>query len=290
MPEAADTSVIVNEVGAIGLDGALLAEGGDIPVMLLGNGCICCSLGGDLERSLARLMAARGRAGLPPPRRIVLETSGVSKPGPILRQLAALPTLDLRAAVVATFDCTRGTAVAAFEEAAAQWAGAQALVLTKRDLVGAEGLERARTAVRGVNPLATLIESDDPADPFRLTGSRPTRFEATELPAHIAHPRIRPLIARFHAPVLWDDVAEFLDNLAGFLGERLLRVKGVVQAAGTPMLVQSVGTTFSAPRPFPRWHGESFLVVIVRDIDDTPPLSALAPGLPIVIEGWAPSD
>jgi G3E family GTPase len=130
--------VIVNEVGAIGLDGAILAAGGEVPVMLLGNGCVCCALGGDLERSVARLLMARETAGLPPPRRIVLETSGVSKPGPIVRSVGAMGVPGLRIGVLATFDCARGTALGAFEEAAAQWAGAQALVLTKQDRVDAE--------------------------------------------------------------------------------------------------------------------------------------------------------
>ncbi|HET6183658.1 MAG TPA: GTP-binding protein [Acetobacteraceae bacterium] len=284
LPEAVDTAVIVNEVGAIGLDGAILAEGGDVPVLLLGNGCVCCSLGGDLERSVARLIAARARANLPPARRIVLETSGVSKPAPILRSLASLPALDLRVGVVATFDCARGLAVGDFEEAAAQWAGAQAIVLTKRDLVDAVCLERARKEARGVGPLAALIDEPQRAAAaraaFTLHAAAP-RFVA-DLPEG-AHPRITPLLARFVAPVPYEALATFLDDLAGFCGERLLRVKGVVrvQGAPAPLLIQSVGTMFSAPRPFASWNSnESFLVLILRDAAEAE-VTPLAGGLPV---------
>jgi G3E family GTPase len=254
--------------------------------MMLSNGCVCCALGGDLERSIGRVFAARARADLPPPRRFVLETSGLSKPGPILRSLASLQAIDLRAGVVATFDCTRGASVAAFEEAAAQWAGAQAIVLTKRDAVDAAGLAQARAAAQGVNPVATLIDDADRAvsvrAAFALRVSPPARF-AAELPATGAHPRLRTLLLRFDQPVGYDTLAAFLDDLAWFCGERLLRVKGVVLVDGMPMLVQSVGTMFSTPRPFGSWDGQSFLVVIVRDLE-VAAMAGLVGSLPAAFE------
>jgi G3E family GTPase len=254
--------------------------------MLLSNGCVCCALGGDLERTIARVFATRARANLPPPRRFVLETSGLSKPGPILRSLASLHAVDMRAGVVATFDCTRGTAVGAFEEAAAQWAGAQAIVLTKRDEVDKAALARARAAAQGVNPVAMLIDEADHAASVRAAFARrtspPARF-AAEVPALGAHPRLRTLLLRFDRPVDYDALAAFLDDLAWFCGERLLRVKGVVFADGMPMLVQSVGTTFSAPRPFGSWDGDSFLVVIVCDLEASA-LAGLVGSLPAAFE------
>jgi len=289
LPEAADTAVIVNEVGAIGLDGAIIAEDGGIPVTLLSNGCICCMTGGDLERAVERLLAVRAQAGLPPPSRVVLETSGVSKPGPILRSLAALAPLRMRIAVVSTFDCTRGTAVAEFEEAAAQWAGAQTIVLTKLDAVDEAGRADARAAATGVNPLATLIDEADRTaavrTAFELNGAKPRSLVATALAEGAAHPRIRVLLVRFSAPVRWDDLAAFLDGLAGFCGDRLLRVKGVVGVtdAGAPVLVQSVGTLFSPPRSFAGYQGEAdFLVLIVRDLG-AEELAPLAGALPVTL-------
>jgi len=271
LPDSVDTAVIVNEVGEIGLDGAILAETGDVPITMLSNGCICCALVGDLERTIGALLDAR-RHG-PPLARIILETSGLSKPGPILRSLAGLAPLRMRIGVTATFDCRASPAVEGFEEAAAQWAGAQTLVLTKRDLASPAQRRRARAAASGVNPMAELIDTDDRAAAVRAAFSvragakAPSAFDATE---GLPHPRISVLLARPDETVLWDDFAEWLDNLAGYCGERLLRVKGVMRVAdhAQPILVQSVGTLFSAPRPF--WlvgDGRSFLVLIVRDLD-----------------------
>ncbi len=271
LPEAADTAVIVNEIGEIGLDGAILAESGDVPIAMLANGCICCSLAGDLERTVGALMDAR-RDG-PPLARIILETSGLSKPGPILRSLAALAPLRLRVGVVATVDCRAGATVSGFEEAAAQWAGAQTLVLTKCDVATPTQRRRAQEAAAEMNPLAELIDTDDRIAAARAAFS--LRQITAAAPQFIMapgqrHPRIQVLLARPDKAILWDELAEWLDNLAGLCGERLLRIKGVVRVTDRPhpILVQSVGTLFSAPRAFTEIGGEdSFLVLILRDTD-----------------------
>ena len=92
-PEAADTAVIVNEAGEIGLDGVILREGGgDTAIAMLANGCICCQAGSDLSYTVDRLLSTERPGATGPLRRIVLETSGLSKPGPVLRQLASLAT------------------------------------------------------------------------------------------------------------------------------------------------------------------------------------------------------
>lgn len=287
LPEAANTAVIVNEVGEIGLDGAILAENGGLPVTLLANGCICCSLGGDLAETVTGLLVARERAGLPPPARIVLETSGLAKPGPILRSLANLAPLRLRVAVVATFDCTRGAALEGIEEAAAQWAGAQTLVLTRRDVATRTMCRTAREAAAGINPTALLIDTDDRRAAV-LAAFSPQAPAARSMfpPAEavgLRHPRISVLLVTLQSDVPWDDLAEWLDNLAGLCGEHLLRLKGLVRVTGRaqPMLIQSVGTVFSTPRPFSGGdEARSFLVLILRDmhIDD---LAGVLPSLPM---------
>jgi G3E family GTPase len=286
-PEAAETAVIVNEVGEIGLDGAILAEGrGGLQMAMLANGCVCCALGSDLAATVEELVDSR-RAPL---RRIVLETSGLSRPGPILRGLAGLVALRLRVSVVSTFDCLRGADVAGFEEAAAQWAGAQALVLTKRDLATPAQVIAARAVAGGVNPLADIIDSDDRRACIHAAfASRPSAPSMLPDVAGPPHPRIAVLLVRWMAKPGWDDLAAWLDNLAGLLGERLLRVKGVVAVAGYEhsLLVQSVGTTFSAPRPF---AGTPFLVVIARDTSPDE-IAHVTPELPVAISMLgAPSD
>ena len=105
MPEAADTAVIINEVGEIGLDGIVLREGGsDLPMAMLSNGCVCCQIGSDLAFTIDRLIAAKRPQGAGPLQRIILETSGLSKPGPVLRTLTTLAEHRMRVAVVGTFD------------------------------------------------------------------------------------------------------------------------------------------------------------------------------------------
>ena len=288
LPEAANTAVFVNEAGEIGLDGAILAEGGDLPIALLGNGCVCCSPGSDLSGTVVRMLAERERLGLPPPARIVLETSGLAKPGPILRSLAGLAPLRLRVGVVATFDCVRGMTLECFEEAAAQWAGAQTLVLTKRDAVTPAALQAAKRAAAGVNPTAELIDGDDRraalCAAFSLRAQAETRGSALWAEwAGPAHPRISVMLVRLVEDVTWDELAEWLDNLAGLCGERLLRTKGLVRIAGAarPLLVQSVGTVFSAPRVFAGDDGgRSYLVLILRDFAPQE-ISQVSPPLPM---------
>ncbi len=299
LPEAADSAVIVNEVGEIGLDGAILAESaGGVPMAQLSNGCVCCSLTNDLATTIDALIMDRADRALPPLRRIVLETSGLSKPGPILRSLAALAWHRLRVEVLCTFDCARSLEIAGFEEAAAQWAGARTIVLTKQDVAGAMPAATARDAIAGLNPLAEIIDERDRRvsvlEAFALDREPDVSRDAQrrgilQCEAAIAHPRISVLLAEQTAAVAWNDVGVWLDNLAGFCGERLLRIKGVldIEGASRRVLVQSVGTTFAQPVPFPGTNeSPGFLVVIARDV--TPDeMRAVGPDVPFRIAGRA---
>ncbi len=271
--EASDTAVIVNEVGEIGLDGVVLRESGDdVPMAMLSNGCVCCQVGSDLAFTIDRLIMAPRPDDLPPLRRIILETSGLSMPGPVLRQLATLAEHRMRVAVVGTYDLTRGAATAAFEEAAAQWAASHRIVATKADLVPA-ALTGATTAIAGINPVAEIVATADRAAAVHaafapLTSALPLVEFAPRLAS--AHPRLVLCLARPAAELAYPDLAAWLDNLAGRLGERLLRVKGLVKVseAPRPLLVESVGTVFSPPRQLTAVNPpKPFIVVIARDIE-----------------------
>ena len=280
-PDAADTAVIVNEVGEIGLDGAILREGpgGDVAMAMLSNGCVCCALQSDLARTVEMLLHAE-RPGAGPLRRIVLETSGLSKPGPILRQLNELAPYRMRAAVVATYDAERGPASGGFAEAAAQWAAADVMVVTKADRVSAARLTAAAIEATAINPLARIVSDKDRS---RLIGQlfEPSVGTFGTLPVMAnpssGHPSISVSLARLPIAVTYDELAAWLDNLAGLAGDRLLRVKGVIRVAESarPLLVQSVGTTFAAPRQFERPGADSFLVVIGIDLTRAELLSVM---------------
>jgi G3E family GTPase len=279
--EGSDTAVIVNEVGEIGLDGAILREGAaGTPIAMLSNGCICCQAGSDLAHTVDALLAVERPGAQGPLRRIILETSGLSKPGPVLRQLASLAGHRMRLSVVATFDATCGLRPAAFEEAAAQWAAAHRIIVTKVDVladgvVPEETIARARSEAQAINPLAEIVASASRdaavAAAFtplaRRTGAMPA-LPVTAAP----HPRIAVRLARPAGILDYDALAAWLDNLAGALGDRLLRLKGLVRVAESPrpVLVQSVGTAFSTPRLFgaPDSDTPLFLVVITRDLAD----------------------
>ncbi len=278
-PEAADTAVIVNEAGEVGLDGALLREtGSGVPMATLSNGCICCQMGNDLQTTVDALLWAERPGATGPLRRIVLETSGLSKPGPVLRQLAGLAEHRMRVSVVATYDAARGLAVSAFAEAAAQWAAAHRIVVTKIDTVDAARREAALAEAAGLNPLAELVAGADRA--FAPLAGGPVR---EPLEPSAVHPRITVALARPSGPLAYDDLACWLDNLAGVLGDRLLRVKGLVRVVGQdrPVLVQSVGTVFSPPRRFGGAEETApFVVVIARDacwdeLDAVPPAGTM---------------
>jgi G3E family GTPase len=296
-PEAADTAVIVNEAGEIGLDGVILNEGGaDTPIAMLSNGCICCQAGSDLAFTIDRLLTVERPGATGPLRRIVLETSGLSMPGPVLRQLASLAEHRLRVSVLATFDATRGTAVAEFHEAAAQWAAAHRIVVTKTDAVQPEALEEAHDEIADLNPLAEIVATADRARavaaafaPLGTTAPIPALPPAA---IRASHPRVAVRLARPAGVLAYDDLATWLDNLAGALGERLLRLKGLVQVRESerPVLVQSVGTVFSPPRPFgaPQASVPAFLVIIARDLQPAE-LAAVAPTGQFTFSSWTES-
>ena len=265
-PAAADTAVIVNEAGEVGLDGALLREtAAGVPMATLSNGCICCQLGNDLQTTVDALLWAERPGATGKLRRIVLETSGLSKPGPVLRQLAGLAEHRMRVSVVATYDAARGLALSAFAEAAAQWAAAHRIVITKADMVDPARQAAAAAEAAGLNPLAEIVTGADAA--FAPLAAGPFRAPPD---TDAVHPRITVALARPSGPLAYDELAAWLDNLAGALGERLLRVKGLVRVSGQdrPVLVQSVGTLFSPPRRFGGAEaGAPFLVVIARDVE-----------------------
>jgi len=273
-PEAADTAVIVNEAGEIGLDGIVLRESGDdLPITTLANGCVCCQVGSDLVFTIDRLIMAPRPAGAGPLRRIVLETSGLSMPGPVLRKLATLAEHRMRVAVIGTFDLTRGDDVTTYEEAVAQWAASHRIVATKADLVAPADLADAPSLIAELNPLAEVIATADRGSSV-LTAfaplTAPPRLEIAPVKGN-AHPRVAVCLAKPTGEVAYPDVAAWLDNLAGALGERLLRIKGLVQVVESqrPLLIECVGTTFSPPRVF-HVDAASFsgLVIIARDVDE----------------------
>ncbi len=284
-----DTAVIVNEAGEIGLDGALIADAGDASsTMLLSNGCVCCSLRSSLVITVAELLDAPRPLGAPPLRRVILETSGISRPGPILASLAdpALSTRNLRVCVVSTYDASQDNLHEDnFEEAAAQLTAAQRIVVTKSDLVNDEALKDAEHRAQALNPLARIVSGRDrqilvsealiSQDASSGGSDRSDLLDMTVRALSLykpeaAHARIHVMRASIVEAIDWEDFSSWLDDLAGVCGESLLRVKALVHVEDCedPILVQSVGTTYGMPRRMPQ-HRQSpnIIVVITRDLN-----------------------
>lgn len=250
---AASTAVIINEVGAINIDGAILSDSArGLTMATLSNGCVCCSLTNDLVFTIEELIANQAKSGAPPFARIILECSGLSKPGQVMRSLTGLADLRMRVSVVSTLDCSRDVGVDRDAQAElAQLAAAQVIILTKADLVsGPVRVDRAERAKR-LNPFAVVIDEIEPLERIKWASVRVSTEQPIPpfLPTHQAqHPRIQVLHARLEKPE-WEDVQDWLEDIASVLGERLLRTKALVSdPQGLTVLLQSVGTTFSAAR------------------------------------------
>ncbi|MCX4175115.1 MULTISPECIES: CobW family GTP-binding protein [Paraburkholderia] len=273
------TAVIVNEVGAVNIDGAVLSESAHgATVATLSNGCVCCSLTDDLVTTISDLAATREQLLLPPFERIVLECSGLSKPGQVMLALNQLAELKLRVHVVVTYDCSRPPAdYGDSDDAVAQLVAAHTIVLTKTDIVIPSLRTLAGDTARTLNPLARVI------DEFSLSARAREAFrdfgdvfaagsslvdEQVFRPRALIHPRVQVFRARFVSQADWQDVLDWLENIAGATGERLLRMKAIVAGASSSdrVLLQSVGTTFAAPRRLaPGSASETTAIFIVRD-------------------------
>jgi G3E family GTPase len=289
-PALADTVVIVNEFGEIGLD-HLLIETVDEDMILLGAGCLCCTVRGDLIATLEDLLRKRDNGRIRPFRRVVIETTGLADPAPILHALIYHPYLVLRyrlQAVVTVVDAATGAATLdAHPEALRQAAVADRIVLTKADLAGDLSGIRARLAA--LNPAAPIVAPDAPADTllgglFGLDGKtadvRAWLGDAALEQAHHHHAdvnrhdaSIRAICLTSAAPVPRPAFEMFMDLLRSGHGPKLLRLKGLVALADDPerpLVVHGVQHVFHAPVTLPAWPDPdhtSRLVLILRDLD-----------------------
>ncbi|RDI61971.1 CobW family GTP-binding protein [Microvirga subterranea] len=272
-PALRDTVVIINEFGEIGLD-HLLVEKVDEGMVLLSAGCLCCTVRGDLIATLEDLLRKRDNGRIEPFRRVVIETTGLADPAPILHAVLYHPYLSMRYAVegvVTVIDAVNGEATLdAHREAVKQAAVAERIVLSKTDLVQDETrLARLRERLRQLNPGAALLPADAPAEAivagglFGLDGKiadvrewlKAEAVEEAERESH-AHQhghhhhghhhhghhhdvnrhdeRIRAFCLTSDQPIRQGTLDMFLDLLRSSQGAKLLRVKGLVALAEDP--------------------------------------------------------
>ena len=293
-PGFADAAVIVNEFGDIALDHLLVATP-DESMVVLGSGCICCEMRGDLVGTLSDLYLKRRRRTLPAFARVLIETTGLADPVPILqtlitdRELAPLYRVD---SVVTLVDAVHGeAALDAGAEELKQAALADRLLVSKSDLAPG-AFERLKSRLERLNPGTEIHPVVHGAiDPERLFGAgledaargaslerwlNAERYDENgDRAAHSRHEHGRGTAGldafsiHYDRPVTSAGFALWLNLLAAMRGAQLLRFKGLLNVEGKPVLVQAVQTLIHEPVTLPRWpdaERRSRLVFITRGL------------------------
>ncbi|MGE0564848.1 MAG: GTP-binding protein [Pseudolabrys sp.] len=275
-PEGAGTAVVVNEFGEAGIDDALLRESADETV-LLGNGCLCCVTRSDLQLTLRRLVADRSRGAIPDFRRIVIETSGLADPGPILQTFATDKALgeEFHVEVLAAVaDAATGAKTLDWSaEARKQAILADTLIVTKGDIAGETAVAALTKRLRALNPRATIVTAVSGAlDPnVLLTASEAGR---TGFVAEQEHSDgITSFVLSDEAPMPWPVFSRAMETLTALRGPDLLRVKGFLNVEGCqgPVLVQFVQHLAHPPVELDRWPdgmAGTRVVFITRNIPE----------------------
>ncbi len=319
-PGLDSAAVLINEFGEVGVD-HLLVEKVDDTLVLLDSGCICCSVQGDLVRALKNLFMRALRREIPPVGRVLIETTGLADPAPVIHTLMEEPFIAERYrcdGVVTAVDATHALdQLGTQREAVRQVAMADRLLLTKCDLADADARATLAARLAELNPGAPQIEVRQgvPAEGgvdalfgcglYSAAGKLPDvaawlgeerarRLEAERAArsapmawrkgAPPARPAAAPArhdegvssyVIRFDEPLQWYGFTDALGLILQVYGERILRVKGVLNVEGDPLprVVQCVQHVAYPPTSLPAWpqtgplsDRRSRLVFIVRDL------------------------
>jgi G3E family GTPase len=250
-PEMGETAVIVNELGEVAIDHHLLRQV-DERTVVLGNGCVCCTLRGDLADELRELLGRRDRGEIPPFGRVVVETTGLADPAPILYTLLAEPVVKHHfklERVIATVDAVNGLRES---ESVRQAAAADTLVVTKTDL---EAAGDVRATLERLNPTAEVVEAsfgDIEPDLLFAPGGRGLRPVSTAN-GH-AHGDVTSCVLFLEETVDWTAFGIWLTMLLQSRGNDILRVKGLLNVGSPePLLLNGVQHVVHPPEHLDTW-------------------------------------
>jgi G3E family GTPase len=297
-PLLADAAVIINEFGDVSIDHLLVASA-DEGVVELSSGCLCCTVRGELVTTLESFLRGLDNKRLDRLSRVVIETTGLADPAPVIQTLMAHPYFAMRYVldgVVTLVDAVHGArTLDEHEEAVKQVAVADRIVLTKTDIAGDTAPLLAR--LRRLNPAAPVVVAADAtaeallgAGLFDASGKHPDVARWLNDAAYEDHDHdhahhdhghrhddaIGSFVLRAERPLKAATLEMFLELVAAKHGDRLLRVKGLVALVETPdrpAVVQGVQAMFNPPALLPAWPGEdhgSRLVFITRDLPEAP--------------------
>ena len=300
-PALADTAVIINEFGEVSLDHLLVDYVGDNMVVLQ-SGCLCCTLRGDLVDGLEKLLRDldNGRIKFS---RVLLETTGLADPAPVLHTAMAHPYLIKRFrldGVVTVVDAINGEgALDAHPEAVKQVAVADRIVLSKTDLADAEVTQHLLDRLRALNPAAVVLDAAkgeataerlvncglyDPAhkipdvkkwlaaEAYADAHSHGHHHHHHDVNRHDDH--IVSFVLTANKPIPAGTLDMFLELLRATYGANLLRMKGIVDVAempGTPVVVHGVQHIFHPTAQLERWPDDdrrTRLVFITKDLPE----------------------
>ena len=311
-PELADTLVIINEFGEIALDHLLVAHSTENLVMEMSSGCLCCTIRGDLVKTLRDISWRFSRNGQRQFRRVLIETTGLADPASIIHTLMTHPQIAPKYrfdGIVATIDLATGSSTLdQHMEAIKQAAMADALLLTKSDLTSDEQRAALLSRLDGINPAGPRWEvRSGVIAPQRILNLglfsahgktpdverwlREEAYAETSY-AHQDHEHshghdhghhdhhdvnrhddhIRAFCFAVDEPIPEEVLAAWLDVLMSFVGQNILRVKGILNVEGqdVPIAIHGVQHIFHPPVRLPAWPGEdrrSRLVFITQDVE-----------------------
>ncbi|MDT3687871.1 MAG: GTP-binding protein [Pseudorhodoplanes sp.] len=276
-PEGRGTAIVVNEFGAAGIDDALLRSSSDETV-LLGNGCLCCNVRSDLQLALHRLVSERERGQVPYFHRMVIETSGLADPGPILRTFATDRALGGEfhiGTLLTVVDAVTGiSTLSQFPEARRQVMLADRLMLSKTDLADAAAVQNLTSELRRLNPHARIdLVRHGRADPACFVEEL-GEGRMCDYAAEVVHgDDIKSFVLTEDTPIDWAVFARAMDTLVALRGFDLLRAKGILDVKGCqgPVVVQFVQHLAHPPVELAAWPDQqrgSRMVFIVRNVDE----------------------
>jgi len=289
-PEMNRVAVIVNELGEIGVDNDLVKVSYE-QMMMHTNGCLCCVLRGDLQETLRDLFIKRRNGEIIDYDRVVIETTGLADPAPVMQTLLTDSMLRDQYrldCVVTLVDAVNAPGqLNQFSEPVKQVALADRLVLTKTDLVAGEPLSALSERLHEINPRAPLRSATNGEIELGFlvdVGLRRTHADLEEVErwlgadedhdgghAHRHDETVKSFVLRFDKPMAWAAFTQAMEVLTALRGPDLLRVKGLVNVEGKagPMVVQGVQHLFHPPLELAAWPSadrSTRLVFITRGI------------------------
>ncbi len=270
-PELGETAVIVNELGEVAIDHHLLRRV-DERTVVLDSGCVCCSLRGDLADELRDLLSRRTRGDIPPFARVIVETTGLADPAPVVYTLLSEPVVRHHyrlESVVATVDAVHGMRE---PESVKQAAIADRLVVTKTDVADVGAVRDVEERLGRLNPAAPIVEAVFGAvEPAEVFAGAARDVRELSLDGHSHRDDVHAVAVFLDDELDWTTFAVWLTMLLQARGSDILRVKGLLNVGrGGPVLLNCVQHAVHPPEHLDSWPDDdrrSRLVFIGRGFE-----------------------